>query len=157
VEVDVKGASMATAERQARVLWQGPLPTGSGELEFESSGIGKYPVTWGSRVEKPEGRTSPEELLAASHAACYAMAFSATLGRAGNPPERLDVTATVALDAVQGGGFKVTRSTLDVTGAVPGLDQAAFQATADEAEKGCPISNAIRNNVEVVVNATLES
>jgi lipoyl-dependent peroxiredoxin len=148
---------MATAERQARVHWEGPLPSGRGELEFASSGIGKYPVTWASRVEQPEGRTSPEELLAASHAACYAMAFSATLGRGNTPPERLDVTATVSLDAKQGGGFEVTSSALEVRGVVPGLDQDAFQAAAEEAEKGCPISNALRNNLRITVKATLES
>ncbi|HZD69969.1 MAG TPA: OsmC family peroxiredoxin, partial [Actinomycetes bacterium] len=95
---------MATAERRARVQWTGSLTEGSGDLEFASSGIGKYPVTWASRVEQPDGRTSPEELLAASHAACYAMAFSAVLGRGGTPPERLDVAATVSLDPKEGGG-----------------------------------------------------
>src|SRR6266567_2839248 len=154
---DSKGVRMATAERQARVLWEGSLQKGSGELEFASSGIGKYPVTWASRVERPDGRTSPEELLAASHSACYAMALSATLGRTGNPPERLDVTATVSLDATEGGGFEVTSSALEVRGVVPGLDQAGFQAVAEEAEKGCPISNALRNNLRITVNATLES
>jgi len=156
-DTDLKGARMATAERQARVLWEGSLLDGSGELEFASSGIGKYPVTWASRVERPEGRTSPEELLAASHAACYAMAFSATLGRDGNLPERLDVTATVSLDPKQGGGVEVTSSALEVRGVVPGLDQAGFQAAAEEAEKGCPISNALRNNLRITVSATLES
>jgi osmotically inducible protein OsmC len=148
---------MATAERQARVLWEGSLQEGSGELEFASSGIGKYPVTWASRVERPDGRTSPEELLAASHASCYAMAFSATLGRGGNPPQRLEVTATVSLDPKEGGGFQVTSSALEVRGAVPGLDQAGFQAAAEQAEQACPISNALRNNLRITVNATLES
>src|SRR6266540_3065629 len=86
---------MATAERQARIVWEGPLQAGSGELEFVSSGIGSYPVTWASRVQRADGRTSPEELLAASHATCYAMALNATLGR-DNPPQRLEVTATVS-------------------------------------------------------------
>jgi osmotically inducible protein OsmC len=148
---------MATAERRAHVLWEGSLARGGGELEFASSGIGKYPVTWASRVEQPDGRTSPEELLAASHAACYAMAFSFALGGAGNPPERLDVTATVSLDPKEGGGFEVTSSALQVRGVVAGLDQAGFQAVAEQAEQGCPISNAIRNNVRITVEATLES
>jgi osmotically inducible protein OsmC len=147
---------MATAERQARVVWEGSLPEGRGELELASSGIGKYPVTWASRVERPDGRTSPEELLAASHAACYAMAFSATLGRDGNPPQRLDVTATVTLDPKEGGGFEVTSSALEVRGVVPGLDQAAFQSAAEQAEQGCPISNALRNNLRITVTATPE-
>jgi osmotically inducible protein OsmC len=148
---------MATAVRRARALWEGSLTEGSGELEFASSGIGKYPVTWASRVEQPDGRTSPEELLAASHAACYAMAFSFALGGAGNPPERLDVTATVSLDPKEGGGVEVTSSALEVRGVVPGLDQAAFQAAAEQAEKACPISNALRNNLRITVRATLDS
>ena len=148
---------MATAQRQARVMWDGPLQAGTGQLDFVSSGIGTYPVTWASRVEDPGGRTSPEELLAASHASCYAMAFSATLGRTGGPPTWLDVTATVSLDPKEGGGFQVTSSALAVRGAVPGLDQAGFQASAEQAEQGCPISNAIRNNVQITVQATLES
>ncbi len=148
---------MATAERRAHAHWEGSLTEGSGEFEFASSGIGKFPVTWASRVERPDGRTSPEELLAASHAACYAMAFSFTLSGAGNTPERLDVTATVSLDPKQGGGFEVTSSALEVTGVVPGLDQAGFQAAAEQAEQGCPISNALRNNLRITVQATLES
>src|SRR6266542_197889 len=109
---------MATAERQARIVWEGPLQAGSGELEFVSSGIGSYPVTWASRVQRADGRTSPEELLAASHATCYAMALNATLGR-DNPPQRLEVTATVSLDPKEGGGFQVTSSALEVTSPPP--------------------------------------
>lgn len=148
---------MATAERQAHALWEGPLIGGKGDLEFASSGIGRYPLTWASRVEKADGRTSPEELLAASHASCYAMALSHTLAQAGNPAERLHVTSTVSLDPKEGGGFVVTRSALEVVGTVPGLDQAGFQAAAEQGEQGCPISNAIRNNVQITLQATLES
>jgi osmotically inducible protein OsmC len=147
---------MSMADRQAHTVWEGSLFEGSGELEFASSGIGRFPVTWASRVETPNGRTSPEELLAAAHAACYSMALSNTLSEAGNPPERLHVVATVSLDPRQGGGVEVTRSALEVTGAVAGLDQAGFQEAAEKAEKGCPISNAIRGNVAVTVNATLK-
>jgi lipoyl-dependent peroxiredoxin len=148
---------MPTAERRARVVWEGSLTEGSGDLEFASSGIGKYPVSWPARVEQPNGRTSPEELLAAAHAACYAMALSATLGRGGNQPERLDVTATVTLDPKAGGGVEVTSSALEVSGVVAGLDQAGFQAAAEQGEQACPISNALRNNVRITVKATLES
>jgi len=149
---------MATADRRAEVTWQGALTEGSGTLELVSSeAAAALPVTWASRVESPDGRTSPEELLAAAHASCYAMAFSATLGRGGNPPERLHVTAVVSLNPKEGGGFQVTDSALTVTGVVPGLDQAAFQETAEAAEKGCPISNTIRGNVNVTVTATLEA
>jgi lipoyl-dependent peroxiredoxin len=147
---------MAMAERRAHVQWEGALASGKGDLEFASSGIGRYPITWASRVERADGRTSPEELLAAAHAACYAMAFSNTLTQAGNEPERLHVTSTVSLDPKEGGGVAVTSSVLEVIGRVPGLDQAGFQAAADQAELGCPISNAIRGNVSVTVTATLE-
>jgi osmotically inducible protein OsmC len=148
---------MATADRQAHALWEGSLTEGTGDVELASSGIGRYPITWASRVEHPNGRTSPEELLAASHAACYAMAFSFALGGAGHPPERLHVTATVSLEPKEGGGFHVTRSALEVQGRVPGLDQAGFQQLAEQAEQGCPISNALRGNLAITVTATLES
>jgi osmotically inducible protein OsmC len=94
-------------------------------------------------------------LIASAHAACYAMAFSNTLNSAGTPPERLDVTATCSLDRVDG-KMKITTVRLDVHGKVPGLDQAGFAAAAQTAEQGCPVSNALRNNVEITVNATLD-
>ena len=148
---------MALAERRAHAQWEGALASGKGDLEFASSGIGRYPITWASRVEKADGRTSPEELLAAAHAACYAMAFSNTLAEAGNPPERLRVTATVSLDPKEGGGIAVTRSALEVTGVVPGLDQDGFQRAAEQGEQNCPISATLRGNVDITVSATLES
>jgi osmotically inducible protein OsmC len=138
-------------------VWDGPLRAGSGRLEFVSSGIGTYPVTWASRVDRPDGRTSPEELLAASHASCYAMALNATLSANRNEPQRLDVTATVSLDPKEGGGFRVSSCELVANGVVPGLDQAGFQEAADQAEQARPISNSLRNNVRITVTATLES
>ena len=147
---------MAMADRRAEVNWEGALLNGAGAVELVSSGGGTFPVTWASRVESADGRTSPEELLAAAHASCYAMAFSAALGRADTPPERLHVTATVSLNKKEGGGVQVTDSLLEVSGVVPGLDQAGFQAAAEKGEQGCPISNAIRNNVNITVVATLE-
>jgi len=147
---------MVIAERRAQIVWDGPLQAGSGELEFLSSGIGTYPVTWASRVERPDGRTSPEELLAASHASCYAMALNGALSTERNLPQRLDITATIALDRKEGGGLQVISSVLEVKGTVPGLDQTKFQEVAEQAELVCPISNAIRNNVQVTVKATLE-
>ena len=148
---------MAGVERQAHTLWEGPLIGGKGDTELASSGIGRFPVTWAARTESPGGKTSPEELLAAAHATCYAMAFSNFLAQAGNPPERLHVTSTVTFAPKEGGGFAVTRSALEVTGVVPGLDQDGFQQAAEEGEKGCPISNVLRGNLEITVKATLES
>jgi lipoyl-dependent peroxiredoxin len=146
---------MSMADRQAHTVWEGNLFEGKGELEFASSGIGRFPVTWASRVETADGRTSPEELIAAAHASCYAMALSNTLAEDGTPPERLHVVATVSLDPKQGGGVEVTKSALEVTGTVPGLDQAGFQAAAERGEQACPISNALRGNLQITVTATL--
>jgi lipoyl-dependent peroxiredoxin len=146
---------MSMADRQAHTVWEGSLFEGKGELEFVSSGIGRFPITWASRVEKADGRTSPEELIAAAHASCYAMALSNTLAGDGTPPERLHVVATVSLDPRQGGGVEVTKSALEVTGTVPGLDQAGFQAAAERGEQACPISNALRGNLQITVTATL--
>jgi len=147
---------MAVAERRAETTWNGDLMSGNGVLSFGSSDLLKEtPVTWAARTEAPGGKTSPEELLAAAHASCYAMAFSATLGRRGTPPERLHVEAVCSLDRVEG-GMKVTKMDLTVRGRVPGLDQAGFEEAARAAEQGCPISNALRGNVEISVSATLE-
>jgi lipoyl-dependent peroxiredoxin len=134
-----------------------PATAGSGQLEFVSSGLGTYPVTWASRVERPDGRTSPEELLAASHASCFAMALNATLSVGRREPQRLDVTTTISLDPKDGGGLRISSSELTATGVVPGLDQAGFQEAADQAEQACPISNSLRNSVQITVKATLES
>jgi lipoyl-dependent peroxiredoxin len=147
---------MQPTDRQAHALWEGDLLNGKGDVELISSSAGKFPVTWASRVEQPAGRTSPEELLAAAHASCYAMAFSNVLAKAGNTAERLHVSATVTVGPKQGGGIEVTSSQLEVAGQVPGLDQARFQELAEEAEKGCPISNALRGNLQISVAAKLE-
>jgi len=148
---------MLKAERRAEVEWQGSLIQGSGRLVSVGSGaIGNLPVTWASRTERSDGKTSPEELIAAAHAACYAMAFSHALAQAGNPAERLTVDATCTFEQVEG-GFKISTMVLDVHGKVPGLDQAGFEKLAQQAEQGCPVSNALRNNVAISVNAHLES
>lgn len=142
---------MAT-ERTARTTWAGDLMSGGGRIESATSGaLGGLDVTWSSRAEAPEGRTSPEELIAAAHASCFVMALSNALAKAGSPPERLDVAATVTF--VPGTG--ITRSALEVQGRVPGLDEDAFRAAADEAKDGCPVSQALRGNVELSVTATL--
>lgn len=148
---------MPGIERRARAVWEGSLTEGSGRFSLESSGILKdAPVTWAARTEQPDGKTSPEELIAAAHAACYCMALSGHLGRAASAPERLEVECTVTFAKKPEGGFKVATSTLRVHGRVPGLDQAGFEAAAREGEKGCPVSNALRGNVEIMVEATAE-
>ena len=145
---------MATAERRANVVWKGNLFQGSGTFDLVSSEAAKdMPVTWVSRTERPDGKTSPEELIAAAHASCFAMAFSNTLAQQGNEPEELDITAVCTFDSDQ---LKVTTSVLDVHGRVPGLDAEGFQSAAEQAEQGCPVSNALRGNVDIQVNATLD-
>ena len=142
---------MATAERQAHVTWQGDLK-GSGQFDVGTGAITSQQVTWASRTEDPQGRTSPEELIAAAQASCYAMALSSTLGKAGNVPEKLEVTARAALDL---GAGKITTVDRDVQGTVPGLDQAGFEEAARKAESTCPVANALRNNVDIRLNARL--
>jgi lipoyl-dependent peroxiredoxin len=144
------------AQRKAETVWQGDLLNGNGTTKVFSGALPDFPVTWASRTEQPAGKTSPEELLAAAHASCFAMAFSATLARNRTPPKTLRVSATSTFDKV-GDGWKVTKMDLNVTGNVPSLDQQKFSELAVTAEKGCPISNALRNNVEISVNAKLEN
>jgi osmotically inducible protein OsmC len=144
-----------SATRQARAKWNGDLATGSGEVSAVSSGkFNGLPVSWGARTESPQGKTSPEELLAAAHASCFSMALSAGLAKAGTPPETLEVTSTVTFDKV-GADWTVVSSDLQVTGVVPGLDEAGFAKAAEGAKDGCPISRALMNNVKLSVKATL--
>ncbi|CAN5777197.1 MAG: OsmC family peroxiredoxin [Thermomicrobiales bacterium] len=148
---------MANFESTAKATWNGDL-SGSGTVEFASGAIANAPVSWASRTESSNGKTSPEELVAAAHASCYAMAFSNLLATAGHQPEQLNVSAVVGFGPKEGGGgFEVKSSVLSVQGQVPGLDQAEFEKLASEGEQACPISNALRGNIEITVNATLES
>ncbi len=145
------------AIRQARVTWEGDLASGKGVVSAVSSGaFSSLPVTWASRTESADGRTSPEELVASAHASCFSMALSARLGRAGTPPKRLEVEATVTFEKVEA-GWKVASSALKVRGQVPGIDEAAFKEAAEGAKDGCPISQALKGNVDLSVEATLES
>ncbi|HEX5465364.1 MAG TPA: OsmC family peroxiredoxin [Candidatus Limnocylindrales bacterium] len=144
------------AVRTADVTWSGDLPSGSGTIDYVGSGaFSRMPVTWASRTERSDGRTSPEELLAAAHAACYAMAFSNGLAKAGHTAEQLSVRAAVTFDNVDG-GWKVASSALTVKGRVPGLSDEEFVKLAEAAKDGCPISGAIKGNVALSVDASLE-
>ncbi len=147
---------MATAERRAEVVWNGDLQSGSGTFDLASSGAWTGAnVSFATRTENPNGNTSPEELMAAAHASCYAMALSLVLGERGTPPESIDVQAACALDAVSE-GFRITTMDLEVRGRVPNLDAEGFRRAADYAHQICPVSNALKDNVEVRVNTTLE-
>ncbi|MDO8689399.1 MAG: OsmC family peroxiredoxin [Dehalococcoidia bacterium] len=144
------------AVRQAEAIWRGDLMSGSGVVSAGSSHVfEQLPVSWAARTEDAGGRTSPEELIAAAHASCFAMALSAGLGRAGVKPERLEVSAKVTFDNA-GGNWKVVSSALTVRGLVPGMDAAAFSRAAGDAKDNCPVSQALKGNVGLSVEATLE-
>jgi lipoyl-dependent peroxiredoxin len=144
------------ASRTATVTYTGTLADGDGTVTAGSSAtFADLPVSWSTRTQEPEGRTSPEELLAAAHASCFAMALANALGRAGTPPDHVHVSATVTFDRVED-SWTVTRSELDVVGSVPGISDEDFDAAAERAKDGCPISRALVGNVELSVGATLE-
>jgi osmotically inducible protein OsmC len=140
------------AEKNAQVTWRGDLATGSGTIEKVGSGVlASLPVSWAARTGDEDGLTSPEELIAAAHAACFPMALSKALADQGSTPESLSVTATVTF--VPGTG--ITTSALDVTGNVPGIEASAFREAAEQAKENCPVSKALRGNVEMTVTARL--
>ncbi len=146
---------MAMAERTAKVVWEGDLARGTGLVTVASGALAEFPVTWASRTERSDGKTSPEELIAAAHASCFSMALSHSLAEAGTPPERLEVTAVATLDATDD-GLRITTMNLEVRGRVPGLDAAGFQAAAEGAKAGCPVSNALTGVQIVLAAAVLE-
>ena len=141
--------------RHAEVTWSGDLTSGNGTINYVSSGaFSRLPVTWASRTEEHNGRTSPEELIAAAHASCFSMAFSARLGKNGTPPTKLDVRAVVSFEKGDA-GWKIGRSVITVKGDVPGIDAETFQSLAEDAKENCPVSAALKGNVELEVEATL--
>jgi lipoyl-dependent peroxiredoxin len=144
---------MPTTERHAVVTWTGDLRVGQGQVSVGSNAFPSQQVTFPGRVgEDQRPATTPEELIAAAHASCYAMALSGTLGRNGTPAKRLEVRATCLLD-IGANGLRITRIDLDVKGVVDGMGSAEFESLAMAAEEACPVSNALRNNVEVRVMA----
>ncbi|MFJ5933547.1 OsmC family protein [Streptomyces sp. NPDC003444] len=129
---------MATV-RHAHTVWEGNLIQGSGVVTLDSSGIGSYDVSWPARSEEPNGKTSPEELIAAAHSSCFSMALSHGLTGAGNPPTRLETKADVTFQPGEG----ITGIHLTVRGEVPGLDPEGFRSAAEDAKKNCPVSQAL--------------
>jgi lipoyl-dependent peroxiredoxin len=141
-------------QRIAEVTWDGDLLTGEGMVKFASGAIPETAVTWASRSSSSNGKTSPEELLAGAHASCFSMALSGALARNKTPPTRLNVKAVATFDKV-GDGWKVTTMELTVKGEVPNIDQAKFLEIATGAKENCPISQALKNNVAIKLNAQL--
>ena len=144
---------MAT-DRKAEVTWQGDLMSGNGRIDsVTSDAFGGLDVSWPARSEEPEGKTSPEELIAAAHATCFSMALSHGLAQAGHPPEELKTSATVTFQPGEG----ITKIALDVAGRVPGIDEGAFQQAADGARQNCPVSKALTGVPEISLTARLAS
>ena len=142
---------MAT-DRKAEVVWQGDLMNGSGTIgEVGSGAFGPLDVSWASRAEEPNGRTSPEELIAAAWAACFSMALSSGLAKAGRPSEKLESSATVTFKPGEG----LTKGVLTVRGTVPGMDEAAFKDAAEGAKNGCPVSQALAGIPDVTLDVAL--
>jgi len=142
-------------QRRAETVWEGDLLTGRGITRMASGAVPEFSVTWKARSEEPGGMTSPEELLAAAHASCLAMALSNTLAKRGAPPQRLSVAAVCTFEKLDV-GWRVTKMELNIKGKVSGLDEAGFEDAARAAVEGCPISNAIKSNVTITHTAKLD-
>ena len=146
---------MATT-RRATATWNGDLASGNGTVTAATTGIFRnQPTTWASRTGEPEGVTSPEELLAAAHASCFSMACSNELAKAGTPPTRLEVEVTISADRLPA-GFTIIAAAIVVHASVPGATQESFAAAAALARDGCPVSRALKGNIEMTVDATLD-
>ncbi len=143
-------------ERRADATWEGDLRSGSGKFNLASGAISGQEVTFASRFEESGGKTSPEELIAAAHATCFSMALANTLAQEGTPPKRLETTAVCTLDQAEG-GFRITSMQLEVRGVVDGIDEDGFHAAAEQARDGCPVSQALAGNLEISLDASLQT
>lgn len=143
------------ATRTAQVTWKGSLFEGEGTVDLLSSGtVTGVGVSWPSRTEEANGKTSPEELIAAAHASCFAMAFSKQLNDRNAPPENLTVKATSTFEKTDA-GFRLTKMHLEAVADAPGIEDGPFQEAAEAAKEGCPVSNALKGNVEISLDASL--
>jgi len=141
--------------REANVVWEGTAARGSGVVSAVSSGAFALPTTIASRIGDPEGKTSPEELLAAAHASCFVTSLGSELGRADTPPERLEVRCTITMDEVEDVGHRIVSSAIAASGSVPGCDAAGFAQAAEAADAGCPFSALIKASATVTIEAVL--
>jgi lipoyl-dependent peroxiredoxin len=146
---------MLIAQRTADVIWDGSLERGSGNVSSGSGALADMPVTWAARTEASGGKTSPEELIAAAHATCFTMALALVLAKAGAPPQRLVTRARCVLEEDHGAP-RITEVAITVSARIDSLAAEAFQAAVDAASTLCPVSNALRGNVEIAIEAKLE-
>jgi len=142
--------------RSATAIWKGSAAQGSGTLDMQSGAFRQQPYSFKARFQDDTGKsgTNPEELIAAAHAGCFAMALSHMLSENGTPPEKLDVTAVVTYGPAAGGGFEITESALKLVGTVPGMDAATFTSFAEKAKAGCPVSKAL-GAIRITLDASL--
>lgn len=145
---------MAELKRSAEAGWKGDLRKGQGRIGSQSGVLDNVGYSFSTRFEDEPG-TNPEELIAAAHAGCYSMAFANTLAEKGYQPESIETHATCVLASQEGGGFAITRMILKVRGRVPNVDQATFETIAEEADAGCPVSNLLREGLEIELQASL--
>jgi osmotically inducible protein OsmC len=147
---------MPRVQREANVTWAGNVARGSGAITAGTGAFDELPYSLATRIERADGKTSPEELLAAAHAACFAMSVVSELTSAGTPPEHLDITATVTLDQVEDGSHRIISSELLARARVTGIDAPGFERLAEAASEGCTLSKLIEASAKVTVNAQLE-
>lgn len=147
---------MPTIKRSSHAHWQGDLRSGQGRLKTTSGVLNETPYSFGTRFGEQPG-TNPEELIAAAHAGCFAMALSGKMSEEGHKPESVKITATCSLQSQPEGGFRITRMDLEIVGRVPGIDQATFEALVAQTDQGCPVSVLLRPGLEIAIEARLET
>ena len=143
--------------REAEIVWEGTTARGSGVVSGATSGAFALPTTNASRIGDPEGKTSPEELIAAAHASCYVTSLGSELARAGKPPEQMTVRCTIVMDQIESGDHRIVSSAIAARAVVPDCDEATFRKAADDADAGCPVSALIRGTATVSLDAVLEA
>lgn len=147
---------MAITERSARTIWEGDLESGEGRVTSDIGTFTDVKMSLPTRLGEANGYSSPEDMLAAAHSGCLAMNLSGTLAKNGTPPDRLDVNAVVGVGPKDGGGLEVKHSHVTVSGKVPGITEDEFRKLAEQAEQTCPVSNALRGNLEITMDVTFE-
>lgn len=146
---------MSQIKRKAGAMWAGDLKTGSGHLSTENRALFEFPYSFSTRFEESDAGTNPEELIAAAHAGCFSMALSNTLAKEGYDPRNIDTRATCTMSPLEEGGFEITKMDLHIRGEVDGIDEETFTELVEKADRGCPVSNLLRNGLEIEHHVTI--